>query len=148
MREARELLTSLRRRAEERAEPSAYALIRLHLCELELRVGAWSEAQRLLDDWGASTDNALLHWPMYERCRALLAAGRGDSDEARRWGGLTLDRVESTGVRWDWLEAKRALGLAALLDKDLTECRRAPRRRVGPHAERGRRGPGRLPRGA
>ena len=120
--EARELLTSLKRRAEERGEPSAYALIRLHLCELELRVGAWGEAQRLLDDWGASTDNALLHWPMYERCRALLAAGRGDSDEARRWGRITLDRVESTGVRWDWLEAKRALGLAALFDKDLTEA--------------------------
>jgi DNA-binding CsgD family transcriptional regulator len=120
--EARELLTSLKMRAEERGEPSAYALIRLHLCELELRVGAWSEAQRLLDDWGASTDNALLHWPMYERCRALLAAGRGDSEEARRWGRMTLDRVESTGVRWDWLEAKRALGLAALLDKDIAEA--------------------------
>jgi len=112
----------LRQRAEERGEPSAYALIRLHLCELELRVGNWSEAQRLLDDWGASTDNVLLHWPMYERCRALLAAGRGDSDEARHWGQMTLDRVESTGVRWDWLEAKRALGLAALLDKDLAEA--------------------------
>jgi hypothetical protein len=120
VREARELLTSLRTKAEERAEPSAYALVRLHLCELELRVGAWSEAQRLLDDWGASADNILLHWPMYERCRALLAAGRGDAAEARRWAGLTLDRVESTGVRWDWLEAKRALGLAALLDRDVT----------------------------
>jgi DNA-binding CsgD family transcriptional regulator len=120
--EARELLTSLKARAEERGEPSAYALIRLHLCELELRVGAWGEAQRLLDDWGASTDNELLHWPMYERCQALLAAGRGDPGEARRWGRTTLDRVESTGVRWDWLEAKRALGLAALLDKDLAEA--------------------------
>ena len=115
--EARELLTSLRLEAEERAEPSSYALVRLHLCELELRIGGTSEAQRLLDEWGASADNRLLNWPMYERCRALLAAGRGDAEEARRWGRMALDRVEATGVRWDWLEAERALGLVALLEK-------------------------------
>ncbi|MGZ5399754.1 MAG: LuxR C-terminal-related transcriptional regulator, partial [Nocardioides sp.] len=116
--EARKLLTSLRVEAEERAEPSSYALVRLHLCELELRIGASDEAQRLLDDWGATADNRLLHWPMYERCRALLAAGRGDADGARRWGRMALDRVEATGVRWDWLEVERALGLVALLEKD------------------------------
>ena len=55
---------------------------------------------------------------MYERCRALLAAGRGDPDDARRWARTALDRAEATGVRWDWLEPKRALGLVALLDKD------------------------------
>ena len=143
--EARELLTSLKRRAEERGEPSAYALIRLHLCELELRVGAWSEAQRLLDDWGASTDNALLHWPMYERCRALLAAGRGDSEDARRWGA---HHSRQSGVD------RRAMGLArsqASTGPGGT-ARQGPhggepavRHRVGPHAERGCRGPWRLP---
>jgi DNA-binding CsgD family transcriptional regulator len=120
--EARGVLTALRVEAEERAEPSAYALVRLHLCELELRVGAWSEAQRLLDDWEASAESRLLHWPMYERCQALLAAGRGQSAEARRWASTALERVESTGVRWDWLETERALGLVSLLDKDSADA--------------------------
>ena len=116
---ARQLLTSLREEAEERSQPSSYALVRLHLCELELRVGASDEVERLLEDWGVSADDRLLNWPMYERCRALQAAGRGDADEARRWARTTLDRGEATGVRWDWLEAHRALGLVALLEKDL-----------------------------
>ena len=108
----------LRVEAEERAEPSSYALVRLHLCELELRIGALGEAQRLLDDWGASADNRLLHWPMYERCQALLAVGRGDADGARHWATAALDRAETAGVRWDQLETERALGLVALLEKD------------------------------
>jgi DNA-binding CsgD family transcriptional regulator len=115
---ARELLTSLRAEAEERGQPSSYALARLHLCELELRIGDTFRAQVLLDDWGASADNLLLNWPMYERCHALLAAVRGDPDAARQWARTTLDRVDATGVRWDWLEAQRALGTAALLGKD------------------------------
>jgi DNA-binding CsgD family transcriptional regulator len=58
---------------------------------------------------------------MYERCRALLAAGRGELDDARRWGEEALKRAEDTGVRWDWLESKRALGVAALLSRDFQE---------------------------
>ena len=116
--EARELLTTLRAEAEDRAEPSSYALVRLHLCELELRAGAFVDAQHLLDEWGSSADDRLLNWPMYERCRALLAAGRGDPTEAWHWARTALDRVEATGVRWDWLESERALGLVALLEKD------------------------------
>lgn len=116
---ARDLLTALQRRAEDRGEPSSIALDRLHLCELALRAGDWAEAERLLEEWAASTDSELLHWPMYERCRALLACGRGDVDEARRWGEEALRQAGVTGVRWDWLEASRALGTADLLAKDL-----------------------------
>jgi DNA-binding CsgD family transcriptional regulator len=116
---AREVLTSLQALAEDRAEPSSCALMRLHLCEMLLRIGDWDGAERLLDEWGDSTDSELLHWPMYERCRALLEAGRGDPVSARRWGEDAVERAERTGVRWDWLEAKRALGQAALLAKDL-----------------------------
>ena len=75
--EARDALTRLLDMADERGEPSSYALQRLHVCELELRAGGWDAAARLLDEWAESSDSTLLLWPMYERCRALLAVGRG-----------------------------------------------------------------------
>jgi hypothetical protein len=74
MDEARTLLTRLLSAAEERDEAFSYTMVRLHLCELELRVGAWKAAADLLDEWAESSDRMV--WPMYERCRALLAAGR------------------------------------------------------------------------
>ncbi|WP_210438436.1 helix-turn-helix transcriptional regulator [Nocardioides xinjiangensis] len=113
---ARARFEAFRSLAAERGEPSPYALARLHLCELELRVGRLDAAEELLDEWAASLDSSLLHWPMYERCRSLLAAGRGDAARAREWGGRAVAQAEEMGVRWDWLEATRALGVAALLD--------------------------------
>jgi len=118
--QARPLLTEFRDGSEQWAE--AYALGRLHLCELELRAGGWDAVQRMLDEWAQSTDSALLHWPMYERCRGLLFVGRGDVEEARRWSGRARDLALKTGVRWDWLESTRALGMAALLAKDPAEA--------------------------
>ena len=116
--QARVLLEAFLIRTEEWGEPSPHALARLHLCELELRTGDWDAVQRLLDEWADSTDSDLLHWPMYERCRALLAAGRGDLAETRLWGGRAETQAAEMGVGWDRLEATRALGQAALLDKD------------------------------
>jgi DNA-binding CsgD family transcriptional regulator len=109
----RTYLTRLLSIADERGE-SSYAVLRLHLCELELRGGDWDEASRLLDDWEGSPEGELLVYPMYERCRALLAAGRGIPDEAERWAAEAIARAEDT-VRWDILEASRARGVAALL---------------------------------
>ncbi len=103
--------------ADDRGEPSSYALLRLHLCELELRAGDWDAAERRLDEWAESSDSELLVWPMYERCRALLAAGRGLPGEARRWAAEAMARAAETGVRWDLLECRRALGTLELLDR-------------------------------
>jgi DNA-binding CsgD family transcriptional regulator len=102
--------------ADEQGEPISYALLRLHLCELELRVGCWDEAEQLLDEWAESADD--LVWPKYERCRALVAAGRGLPEEAERWAARALRLAEKTGVRWDWLESLRARGIARLLEHD------------------------------
>jgi DNA-binding CsgD family transcriptional regulator len=55
---------------------------------------------------------------MYERCRALLAAGRGLLAEAQRWTAKALALAEATATGWDRLEALRAHGIAALLDRD------------------------------
>jgi AAA ATPase domain len=108
LRQARSLLTRLLALADERGEAASYALQRLHLCELELRGGEWGSASRLLDEWGESSDRELHFRPQYERCRALLAAGRGLSGEAQEWATDALARAEVTGCGWDKLEALRA----------------------------------------
>jgi DNA-binding CsgD family transcriptional regulator len=115
---ARAELTRLLALADERGEPSSYALQRLHLCELELRAGGWKEASRLLDEWAESSEAQLLNFPMYERCRALLAAGRGLAEDVEGWADRAIAAAEQAAVRWDWLEALRARGIAALLEQD------------------------------
>ena len=71
--------------ADERGEPSSYALQRLHLCELELRTGGWDEAERLLDEWSEFAERELLLWPML---RALPRAPCRRSRRRRRGGAL------------------------------------------------------------
>jgi DNA-binding CsgD family transcriptional regulator len=109
---ARELLSGLLRVADERGEAYSYALVRLHLCELELRIGQCGAAGRLLEEWAESSER--IPWPMYERCRALLAATTGRAGEAEQWAARAIQSAEAAGVRWDLLEALRARGLAAL----------------------------------
>jgi DNA-binding CsgD family transcriptional regulator len=116
---ARVTFTRLLTIADERGEAGSYAIQRLHLCELALRAGDWGEAARLLDEWAESSDRDFLIPPMYERCRALLAAGRGVPAEAERWATEAIEGAEAMGVQFDWLEALRARGIAALLAHDL-----------------------------
>lgn len=115
--EARPTLARLLSIADERGEPISYALQRLHLCELELRAGEWDTAAQLLDEW--SRDGELLLWPCYDRCRALVAAGRGLPEETEQWTADAIERAQRTGLHWDVLEALRARGTAALLAHDL-----------------------------
>jgi DNA-binding NarL/FixJ family response regulator len=113
---ARPELEGLRALADSRGEVQSYTLMRLHVCELELRAGAWDTGAALLDEWGESSERELLFRPMYERCRALVAAGRGEGAEARRWATRAVARAQAAGCRWDELEAQRALAMAALLE--------------------------------
>jgi DNA-binding CsgD family transcriptional regulator len=111
--ESRTVLERLLRIADERGEAYSYALFRLHLFQLELRIGDCLAAGRLLEEWAQSSDP--LMWPMYERCQALFAATRGLADEAEQWAEKTTAQAERTSARWDWLEARRAVGSADLL---------------------------------
>jgi DNA-binding CsgD family transcriptional regulator/tetratricopeptide (TPR) repeat protein len=124
---ARETLTRLLALADGRGEPVSYALQRLHLCELEIRAGDWEAAARLIDEWSTSTDQDLLVPPMLDRCRALLAAGRGLPEETERWAEQAIAGARQVGVMWDELECNRARGIAALLAPDAAravECLR------------------------
>ena len=112
---ARATLTRFLELADERGESVSYAWMRLNLCELGLRAADWGTVSRLLDEWAESADDELLITPTYQRCRALVAAGRGLADEARRWATPALEAAEPLGFRWQVLESRRALGIAALL---------------------------------
>lgn len=111
---ARAVHTRLQFIADERGEAISYAVEGLHLCELELRAGGWEEASRLLDEM-ADSYGELLGLPIYQRCRALLAAGRGLPDEAERWAAEVWRNATTSDGRWDRFEAQRAVGVAALL---------------------------------
>jgi hypothetical protein len=64
--------------ADERGEEASYFMANLHMCELELRSGDWAAARSRLDELAESSEHELTFRPQYQRCRALLAAGRGD----------------------------------------------------------------------
>ena len=80
-----------------------------------VRAGArdrtWVAASRLLDEWGES-DGQRCGSPTYQRCRALLAAGRGEAQAAEQWAVPALADAQARGYRWQVLEAFRALGMA------------------------------------
>ena len=113
---ARSALSALLSVADERGEHESYALARLHMCELHLRAGEWDAAEALLEEWAESSELVVMFRPKYERCRALLAAGRGAPEETQRWAAEAISLAAEIGIRWDGLEGQRALALAALLD--------------------------------
>jgi len=130
----RAVLTDLLAIADERGELWSYAWLRLDLCELELRSGRWDETTSMLDEW-ADSDRESMPWPQYERCRALLAAGRGVPADAERWATDAVERAHAVGARWDELEALRARGIAALLVHQPLQAAESLRA-VWDHAER------------
>jgi DNA-binding CsgD family transcriptional regulator len=101
--------------AEEGGEALAVAFLRLQLCEVKLRAGRWRAASALLDEWHASNETELIVEQAYQRCRALLAAGRGHATEAEAWASDAVAESERRGLRWDALESRRVLGLARLM---------------------------------
>jgi DNA-binding NarL/FixJ family response regulator len=113
---ARSALAALLSAADERGEHESYALVRLHVCELHLRAGEWDAAGALLEEWAESFELVVMFRPKYERCRALLAAGRGVPAETQRWAEEAIELADQIGCRWDGLEGLRALGVAGLLD--------------------------------
>jgi DNA-binding CsgD family transcriptional regulator len=113
--EARSNLTRFLQLSDERGEAVSYAWLRLNMCEFEMRAAQWDAVERRLDEWAESADEELLITPTYQRCRALLAAGRGHADDAVRWAAPALADASERGYTWQVLEASRALGVAALL---------------------------------
>jgi len=115
---AREAFRRLLARADERGESRSGTVFTLQRCEVELRAGDTFEAARVLEESG--------QWTVLEpdagmpgiRVRAMLAAVRGEPARAAELAARVLDRAGSGTHNWDRLEAARATGIAALLDRD------------------------------
>lgn len=110
--DARHAQEQLRARAEERGDARGNLAATIQLCELELRAGDVRRADRLLADveeWSGLEEMQTVS----SRLRAMLAAVTGLSADAARHAALARTG-ESAGLRWDWLEATRAAGIAAL----------------------------------
>jgi hypothetical protein len=109
---ARAAIAALMDLAETRGDTWSYASMRMHAVELELRAGEWDTAEELLDAWQGPD---LVIASGLSRCRALLAAGRGDASGVQRWGSEARGQAATTGLRWDELETDRAEGILALV---------------------------------
>ena len=112
--------------ADERGEPYSYALLRLHLCQLEQRSGNWDAAEQVLEEW--ASDREVVAWPMHQRSLAF-----------RRPGAACLRRP-SAGRR-------RLFGAPTRLELDGTGSRRSARGVRGPAHPRSPPGRGQLARG-
>jgi ATP/maltotriose-dependent transcriptional regulator MalT len=110
--------------ADERGESRSGLLFIIQLAEVELRAGNTGEAARLMEEWD--------QWSALEseapvaraRIEAVLAALRGEPGRASELAARMLEASESnSGAGWHRLEALRAIGLAAL-------CEREPERAI------------------
>ena len=131
--------------ADERGESVSYAWLRLNQCELGLRTGAWDAVERRLDEWAQSGGGTLLVSASHQRCRALLAAGRGDAATAVRWGEPARIGGAECGYTWPRLEATRALGLARAAGRRPGTGRGAAGGGLGTHRRARRRRARRVP---
>jgi hypothetical protein len=114
---AREVFGGLLAEAEQRGEARSGALFTWQLCKVELRAGDTFAAARALgelDQWAA------LDWITGSRVwvQAAVAAVRGDAGRATALAAAVLQARGPDADEWDRLEARRAAGLAALLDRD------------------------------
>lgn len=116
--------------AEERGETHSIAAITLQQCEVELRAGHLREVDRFreqLEEVFRDTDlGDPARWSSILRVRALAAAITGDPAEAARCAAEVLNgrrrwaSHESPG--WEQLETHRALGIAALFERDAVDA--------------------------
>ncbi|MGH3260843.1 MAG: LuxR C-terminal-related transcriptional regulator, partial [Trebonia sp.] len=116
---AKRLLQVARARSEARGEAEAYFVLRLQLCELELRRGDFAAVGELLNEWERERDELPNSDMALARCHALLAAGRGDPEAAQLAAAQAIQAaLADGGAEWHRLEALRACGLAALFTGD------------------------------
>jgi DNA-binding CsgD family transcriptional regulator len=110
---ARSLLEAGLQVSEQGGDHADYLQRLLHLVEVELRAGRLDRAEELLDLQQAGGYDDVYESPDVERCRARLAALRGDVDQARRWLDEARPAAAGTETGWALLDLLVTEGLAA-----------------------------------
>jgi DNA-binding CsgD family transcriptional regulator len=120
--EARIELTRLLARCDERGEAEAYFVIRLQLCELELRAGQLDAASAWLEEWAEESDGPVAAPVALARCQAVLAATAGDPAGIAPLVGVAAEWAATGGDRWQLLDARRASGIGHLFTGDASRA--------------------------
>jgi DNA-binding CsgD family transcriptional regulator len=117
--DARMILRQLLALADERGDLQGSRIEQQLLCDLELRAGNLQEAGGLLNE--ISHDQP---WTdkVQARLRAREAAVTGAPSDARRWAAAILDTGSGYVQGWDRLEARQAIGVAALFENALSRA--------------------------
>jgi DNA-binding NarL/FixJ family response regulator len=113
--DARAILDALLVQAEARGEAESYFVIRVQLCELEMRAGRWDALRALLEDWAVEQEEPVGNSASYVRCSAQLAVGLGRVPDAKRLAAEAIALAVKAGTIWHRLEGLRALGMAESL---------------------------------
>lgn len=118
--ESRAVFERLRVLAAERGEAISTSIMHRQLCEIELRAGDVSAAERHLDEWDEWTVPGDPHERVVgpARCRALLEAIRGRPDESMVWAQRAITAAKAIENFREQTEARRAAGIAAVLAHD------------------------------
>jgi DNA-binding CsgD family transcriptional regulator len=116
---AREVFRRLVATADELGNFRFWMALSIQLCEVELRAGRSSEAARSLEEWDEWNARELAeNSGARARLQAALAALRGEPDAASALAAQVLEAGDANAQGWDRLEALRATGVAALLERD------------------------------
>ena len=116
---SRELLQGRIADAERSGDHGEFLLATMLLCEVELRAGSLERAAALIDLADSSGFDDLFETPDVARCRARLAALRGDARECERWMTPARAAAERAGFGWVALDLLVTDGLAAARVGDL-----------------------------
>lgn len=109
---AKEILVTEMNAADREGRSLDYYEHQLHLAEVHIRTGELDTALAILGLWSAAeqkdheSDDDL-------RIKAVIAALRGDADDAARWAARAWETADRMSLGWARLEAERAVGLAA-----------------------------------
>lgn len=122
--QSRRLLMERIADAERSGDHGDYLLATMLLGEVELRAGSLERAAALIDLADSSGFDDLFETPDVARCRARLAALRGDGAECERWIAPARAAAEASGFGWVALDLLVTEGLAATRVGDLTRAAR------------------------
>ena len=109
---SRQLLADRIADAERSGDHGDFLLATMLLSEVELRAGCLDRAAALVDLADASGYEDLFETPDVARCRARLAALRGDVEESHQWIAQARSAAEAAGSGWIVLDLMVTEGLA------------------------------------